>query len=214
MRTNKKLAQKYKGEKFAFVVDGKCESWYIQMLKRNERKLNIALKPELPQKKTLSFQYNRAIELSCDYDKVFWIVDFDVIIRETRQTKKGEKSPLQEFKEYHEKLTKNYKEKIVTVINNPCLEFWYLLHFVETSKYFDTYEKLEKVLREHLAGYNKTKEFHTKQNNDIYLRLKLFLNEAIKNAGKLPNFDFDNPCTGLTQMHLLFETKEMKEAVK
>lgn len=214
MRKSKKILSKSKGKEFAFIVDGECEFWYIQMLSRNEPSINVTLKPDLPQKKTPLEQYTRAIDLSDDYDKVFWIVDLDVIIRETNQAGKGKKSALQEFKECYKKLLKNHKEKIVVIINNPCLEYWYLLHFVETSKYFDSYEKLEKPLKKHLVGYNKTKKFHTKQDKDIYLQLKPFLKNAIKNAKKLNEFDFNNPCTGMTQMQLLFDTKEMKATVK
>ena len=212
MRRNEKLSQKSK--RFAFVVDGECEFWYVQMLKRNEQTINVTLEPKLPQKKTLSEQYNLVVELSDNYDKVFWIVDFDVIIRETDQAKKGKKTALKEFEEHYEKLTRKYREKVTVIINNPCLEYWYLLHFVETSKYFDTYEKLERELKKHLANYSKSKEFHTKQNNDIYLQLKPFINTAITNAKKLSVFDFSNPRSGITQMQLFFETKEMTEIIK
>jgi hypothetical protein len=65
--------------KFAAIVDGDCESWYLQMLRRNEKNIKVDLKPEIPQKKKLKEQYERVIEQSKHYDKVFWIVDFDVI---------------------------------------------------------------------------------------------------------------------------------------
>jgi len=74
---------------FAFIVDGECEIWYLQMLKRNEKAIKADIKPEIPQKKKLSDQYEMVIEYSKDYDKVFWIVDFDVITLETTFSKKG-----------------------------------------------------------------------------------------------------------------------------
>lgn len=52
---------------FAFVVDGKAEVWYLQMLKRNEqnsRNVQVRIKPEIPQKKSIKEQYNLAISLS------------------------------------------------------------------------------------------------------------------------------------------------------
>lgn len=36
---------------YAFVVDGSCEVWYLDMLKRNERELVISIEPKIPQKK-------------------------------------------------------------------------------------------------------------------------------------------------------------------
>jgi hypothetical protein len=79
--------------KFALVVDGDCEFWYINMLKRNEKSISVDLKPEIPQRKKLSDQYKKVIELSNDYDKVFWVIDFDVINSETRIAKKKELKP-------------------------------------------------------------------------------------------------------------------------
>ena len=82
---------------FAMVVDGDDESWYLQMLRRNERNIKVTLRPELPQKKTLNEQYLRVIELANDYDKVFWIIDCDVVKAETRTAKKGTETAQQEL---------------------------------------------------------------------------------------------------------------------
>ncbi len=79
MRKSRTIPIKSK-PKFAFVVDGECEFWYIQMLKRNERQINVDLKPEIPQRKKLSELYQKVIDLSKDYDKVFWIIDFDALL--------------------------------------------------------------------------------------------------------------------------------------
>ena len=209
MRKNRTIPIKSK-PKFAFVVDGECEFWYIQMLKRNERQINVDLKPEIPQRKKLSELYKKVIELSKDYDKVFWIIDFDVINSETRTSKKGTKTALQEFREYCLIIESKY-ENIFVAINNPCLEFWMLLHFETTSKYFDTCDNASKQLKKHLKDYNKSQQFFTKQDNDIYLKLKPFLNKAISNANKLKHFDFENPHTALAQMQIFFETNEIKK---
>ena len=73
MRTNKKISQPTKSV-FSFVVDGNCEYWYLQMLKRNERSLKIHLLPEFYNKKTLEEQYKRVLELAKVSEKVFWIL--------------------------------------------------------------------------------------------------------------------------------------------
>ncbi len=53
MRNSRETA--LKGSKtFAVVVDGETEVWYLQMLKRNERKLNVNIEPKLPSKKSIS----------------------------------------------------------------------------------------------------------------------------------------------------------------
>jgi hypothetical protein len=209
MRKNRSIPFKNK-PKFAFVVDGDCEFWYIQMLKRNERSINVDLKPEIPQRKKLFDQYKKVIELSKDYDKVFWIIDFDVINSETRKVKKGVKTALQEFKEYYDVIKKEHKD-VQTIINNPCLEYWILLHFEPTSKYFDNCEGATKQLKKHLMDYNKSQLYYTKQDNDIYLKLKPYLNKAISNAKKLEEFNFDNPHSGMSQMQFFFEIEEIRK---
>jgi RloB-like protein len=211
MRKNRAIPIKSK-PKFAFVVDGECEFWYIQMLKRNERQINVDLKPEIPQRKKLSDQYKKVIELSNDYDKVFWIVDFDVIISETRKSKKGSKTALQEFKEYCITIENNH-ENVLVIISNPCLEFWILLHFEPVSKYYETCDSVSKQLKKHLIDYNKSQHYFTKKDNDIYLKLKPHLNKAITNAKKLIEFDFDNPYTAICQMNLFFEIEEIKNVL-
>jgi hypothetical protein len=143
MRRSKKIPFANK-VKFAIIVDGDCESWYLQMLKRNEKLINVDLKPEIP-----------------------------------------------------------------IIINNPCLEFWFLLHFESTSKFFNNCEEANKQLKKYLPDYKKSSKYFTKQDNDIYIKLKPKLKNAISNANRLKDFDLDNPYSAITQMQLLFETSEL-----
>ncbi|MCH7408176.1 RloB family protein [Belliella sp. DSM 111904] len=77
---------------FAFVVDGETEIWYLQMLKRNERQLRLNIKPEIPNKKSIQDQFELVENLAeSEYSKVFWIIDLDTIIKESRETRKGKK---------------------------------------------------------------------------------------------------------------------------
>ncbi len=204
MRLSKKVPLKGK-PKYAVVVDGECEFWYIQMLKRHEKLISVDLKPEIPQKKKLSEQYSKVIELTKDYDKVYWVVDFDVINKETQDAKKGTKTALQEFKEYYDNIKKGSKDIAVVIINNPCFEYWILLHFETTSKFYHSYDELIKQLKKHLDDYEKSQRYFTKQNKDIYLRLLPRLPIAISNTEKLKHFDLDSPNSGISQMHHLFE---------
>lgn len=208
MRKTRPLPFKNKPS-FAIVVDGETEYWYFQMLVRNEKdKLNVSIKPELPSKKSLYDQFQLVKKLAEDYTKTFWIIDLDVILRETREAKKGSKTKIQEFTEYVKYIHKKYEKSVAIIINNPCLEFWLLLHFEGTSKYFDTCEGAEKHLKKYLKDYEKTQKYYTKQNNDIYLRLKPSLAEALKNAKALKLFDAENPNVGISEMQLFFEANE------
>jgi hypothetical protein len=192
---------------FAVVVDGECEVWYLQMLKRNERSIVVNIEPKIPQRKKLSEQFEMVIKLSEDYTKVFWIIDFDVIASETKNAKIRSKTALRSFLGYKKTIDKKHKN-IVIVVNNPCLEFWFLLHFEATSRYFDSCESVEKPLKTHLKDYEKTQKYYTKQDNDIYLRLKPKLAEALKNAKVLKLFDGENPNKAMSEMQLFFEATE------
>lgn len=177
---------------FAFVVDGETEIWYLQMLKRNERQLRLNIEPKIPQKKSIEEQFKLVVNLSKrEYLKVFWLIDLDTIIKESRETPKGKKKPLQVFIEFRKTIKQEYKN-VIFIINNPCLEFWFILHFEKISKLFDTCAKAEIELKRYLKDYEKTQKYFTKQDNDIYIKLKRFLKTAINNSECLGRFDVSN----------------------
>jgi len=200
MRKSKNIS-KPKKSVFSFVVDGKCELWYLQLMKHHES-LNINLEPKLPQKKKLHDQFELAKTLVEESETVFWIVDFDTVLKETQETKKVNQTPLQEFQELYKKCKNN--EKIVVIVNNPCLEYWFLQHFEQTSKYFATYKKLENSLKKHLSDYEKTEKYYKGSQQDIYQKLKPNLPAAITNAESLGEFTFDNAQIGMAEMYKIF----------
>lgn len=210
MRKTKKIAPKT-NPVFAIVVDGETEIWYLQMLKRNERNIRVSIKPEIPNKKSLKEQYDLVCNLSeKEFTKVFWLIDLDAVIKEANETPKGKKSPLEIFTEYRTSLTKKFKNVIV-IVNNPCLEFWFLLHYEKTSKYLNTCSRAENKLKKHLRNYEKTQKFFTKQNDDIYLKLQPKLKDAIKNSLSLGVFDIKEPKKAMSEMELLFQSGELKK---
>jgi hypothetical protein len=214
MRSNRTVPKKKKPN-LAIVVDGQTEFWYFQMLVRNERdKLNVQIKPELPSKKSLVDQFKLVKLLSEDYTKTFWIIDLDVVLKETREAKKGEKTRIKELAEYIDIIDEKFAEKIKVIINNPCLEFWLLLHFEPTSKFFGTCAGAEQQLKKHLKDYEKTEKYFTKQNNDIYLRLKPYLKNALINIKKLTSFDIQESNRAMSEMQLFFEAEEFGELYK
>jgi len=154
MRKPKKIIHKT-NPSFALVVDGETEVWYLQMLKRNERNLRVSIKPEIPNKKSVEEQYNLVCDLSGkEFKKVFWVIDLDTVIKEDNEAPKGKKSPLKTFEEYRTDLITNYPN-VVVIVNNPCIEFWFLLHFEKTSKYFDTCSSAETQLKKTLEELRK-----------------------------------------------------------
>ncbi|GHU62272.1 hypothetical protein FACS1894123_02920 [Bacteroidia bacterium] len=138
---------------------------------------------------------------------MFWIIDLDNISKETNEAKKGEMTALQQFKEHYRQVPEN----VIVIINNPCLEFWFLLHYKQTTKYFATYSDLGKELKKHLPNYQKTEKYFKKSRQDIYQHLKPLLETAINNAKQTGNFDFDNICKGISEMHKIFEKLQIQK---
>ena len=203
MRREKKIQTK---QAFAVVVDGETEYWYLQMLKHNEPNIPFNIKPQILQKKNINQQYDLVTALlEDDYDKVFWIVDLDVLLKEERE-KRNSTSSLQQFLNYYKSLSK--QKKIVVIVNNPCLEYWFLLHFQMTNKVFTACTNAEKQVSQHLQGYEKTEKFF-KNDNDIYKQLKPYLQTAKENATALGSFDTYNHSKAMCEMPLLFNTLQL-----
>lgn len=78
-------------KKFSIIVDGETELWYFQLMKQYES-LPIDIMPEIPKRKSLQAQYETVLENAKHYDTVFWLIDYDAILKEDRETKKGQNS--------------------------------------------------------------------------------------------------------------------------
>ncbi len=191
-------------KKFTILVDGETEIWYFQMMKKHET-LPVDIKPDLPAKKKLKDQYDEVLEYAKHSDKVIWMLDFDTLIKEESETKAKGKSKIQEFRGYISKLKKF--DNVEVLVNTPCLEYWYLLHFTETGKYFPNCESVVKELKKHdcLNDYIKTQEYYKKKNNDIYKRLKELQKDAIVRAKKLGDFDLNNIETAKAEIYKVFD---------
>lgn len=179
------------------------------MMKRHERLPRIDIKPELPAKKKLKEQFETVRENARYYDHVIWLIDLDTILRENAQSKAGQKSKLQEFKEYVERLARY--DNVNVLVNTPCLEFWFLLHLKSTRKFYAECEGISKELRKNslLSDYEKSERYYKKSFNDIYLKLKPHLPTAMANAANLGKFDFREPYVAKAEIYAVFEMLEM-----
>lgn len=205
------------GPSYALVVDGETEVWYFQMMKQYEeknRKIRINVKPEIPQNKTLEGQFELVKELAgSEYNRVFWIVDLDTIQKETREAKRGKEAVIKTFIQLRQELLDNHKN-VCVIVNNPCLEYWYLLHFKSIVRQFDNCSKVEEALSGYIHDYQKTERFFKKDHNDIYTRLRPHLIHAIENSKRHGDFDIDNPEKAMCQMHDFFTCEELQTHFK
>jgi hypothetical protein len=194
---------------YAIVVDGKTEIWYLELLRQVEQLHNVQIKPELPKKKKLKEIYAFVLDLTNDYDKVIWILDLDTIIKEGKESKKGLKEMMGIIGKYKKTIE---KKQALLIVNTPCLEEWFLMHFEYSGKYYPDCSSVERHLKEkYIPDYEKTQKMYKKKNNDIYSRLKPNLKTGLENAKKLGEFDLTNPEKAKTEMYKLFDFLGIQE---
>jgi len=174
MRKPEKLRRELKTS-ILIYGDGETEKWYFQAYNRYlkniyGRDLKIKITPEFPKRKKLK-EIKEEIKKSLgSYDKIFWIVDFDKIIDDKK---------IKSFIEIENELSG--LNKVVIIKNNPCLEYWFYLHF----KYIDRKDNCHnfvKELKEFLPEYNKSERYFLKENDDIFTKLEDKCKFAIENS--------------------------------
>lgn len=192
-----KRQKRYFRRVYSIIVDGETEKWYLDLLKEHEkyRLPRIDIEPKIPKKKKLTDLEELICSNAEKYDMVFWIVDLDAIRHDGQ---------MDSFLDLVRKLRKI--KNIRVLVNNPCLEFWLLLHLKETSRIFPQCCKVERELRKHpvLKNYEKTEKYY-KSGNDIYKTLRPNLDSAIENAKKLGELSFEEPHLAIAEMNQIFE---------
>lgn len=167
------MARYTKTKKFkpaiAVIGEGITEQIYFAQLKQYEE-INFTLKPALPKHSSIKSIVDKAIELiEKEYDHVFCVFDLDEVNR----------NPV--IRKEYERLKRDYaNDRISFIENNPCMEFWFLLHYRRTNRQFENYNQLEKTLKQHIPDYEKTKKYLTAKN--IYAFLKEHQSTAKENA--------------------------------
>ena len=69
---------------------------------------------------------------------------------------------------------------IQIALSNPCFEFWYLLHFQYTTKFFKDYPAVKNALTTYLPDYEKA--------GDVYNQLAEHTAIAIQNAKRVEQY--------------------------
>jgi hypothetical protein len=204
MKRNHKQRKGTGKKAISIIVDGKTEIWYLQMMKEHESLKSIYIKPELPTKKKLEELFEYVIVNSKDYSQVIWIIDFDTILKEERESKVGSKSKITELKEYLSKI--EHVKNISVLVNTPCLEYWYLQHLKDSGRYYDNCNEVCKEFKNTiLKDYEKTERYYKRKNADIYKTLKPYQKHAIQNSKKLGNFNIDMPKQGKAELYKIFD---------
>jgi hypothetical protein len=144
------------------LVDGESEISYINNIKTS----NLKVLPEIPKNKSLKEMYKLFREKAKEFDIVFWIIDLDVVIRENN---------LSILKDY----IKNYEDNII--INNPCLEYWFYLHFPQGRNFNNSCDDVISSLKK-IDDFFKNYTKSSKNIKKLAEYLKPRLSVACKNA--------------------------------
>ena len=199
----------------ALVVDGQDEKWYIDRVKAHypcNALKSIRIRPELPERKKVQELFDFAEnKLNEEYTYVVLIIDMDEPLKDSKE--------INTFQDLYEKYiaahnnslvgrqkTKyGWMNKLLLIVNNPCLEYWYLLHYRKTTKFFADFAELQTELRRipELSQYKKCENYYN-CHPDIYIRLER--NNGLINArNNAVPFNISNCKTqGCSEMNLMF----------
>lgn len=156
----------------AVVGDGFTESIYFTDLRDTERPDNLRIIPDFPGRiGSFTGVLDRAIELRENYDRVYALVDMDAVIAQQQQYN------------YQQQKAAAIRAGVMVLENNPCFEFWLLLHFRQTGRLFHNCGQVVAELRRYLPGYNKG--LRSLEAARLFANLRDRLPQAMANAAML-----------------------------
>ncbi|NPE29034.1 RloB domain-containing protein [Methanococcoides sp. SA1] len=139
-KSRKRLLRK----SIAVLGDGRTEQYYLRHLKEIKG-FKYAIKPSLFDCINLK-EAEEIIDSLIDdeYGLIVFFTDYDTIINQGR---------LVEFNKLKEKFNNN--TGVLICESMPSIEYWFLLHFVKTTKEFTNAEQAFKDLKKHLGSFSK-----------------------------------------------------------
>ena len=125
-----------------------------------------------------AISYKKEEQISIEYGDSTWIVaDGDVDYKTQNALNTKNQKLLDARKRAHAK-------NIEIIISNPCFEFWYLLHFMYSTKHFNDYRSVQAELNKYIPNYEKSK--------DIYSQLSSYTGKATEHAKQIERSHINN----------------------
>ncbi len=144
--------------KVAIVGEGETEWYYFTDMRHFER-FSFKVEPELPKHSDFKTIINTARKKRDEgYDLVFCVLDMDRISNDEKERK--------DYVSWKSKKSANRNIEFIETM--PCIELWFLLHFLEnhSSRIYLNYEQVKKPLKKFIPNYDKTASFL--RNSQIY----------------------------------------------
>lgn len=122
--------------------------------------------------------YKKEEQISIEYGDSTWIVADGDIDFKTQGALDTKNKKLLHARE------KARSKDIEIIISNPCFEFWYLLHFMYSTKHFNDYRSVQAELNKYIPNYEKSK--------DIYPQLSPYTGKATEHAKRIEKSHINN----------------------
>ncbi len=159
----RKIKQKSFHKRVAIIGEGLTEWFYFNSLRQTER-FKFDLKPELPKRS----EFRELIKLARQkkeegYDLVYIVLDMDRMIQNASE----------KHAYFNEKSKTKKNSGIHFIESMPCIELWFLLHFLKaySSRTYQSFEEIKPRLEKYYPEYEKSLKFFRKT------KLYDFLNE-------------------------------------
>lgn len=162
------------------IADGQDEKWYIEKVKEHYKPnvlRRISIKPDLFQRKKVSDLFDEAeSKLGEGYTQVILIVDFDEIGKNRQELNKFSNyfNQYVSIKAQNTKSSRKYAwmKNMILIVNSPCIEYWYLLHYKNTTKFYSNFSdlKIDLLTINEFKCYKKNQSYY-RQTPDIFSRL-------------------------------------------
>lgn len=163
--------RKLKNPTITIIGEGATERYYFTHLKRL-RGYNYICKPRNFTEQTFD-EMQRQIDRVLDDDGIAVCV-FDADVTRTRPSDKVK----------YEAMQRKYADipSVILCDSMPSIEFWFLLHFMNTNRYFATSDDVIAVLRRFIPDFSKQQSFLSKDGWVAGLLSDNRLEAAIANA--------------------------------
>lgn len=154
------------------VGEGLTERMYFDYIRKN-RRYTFTLKPDLPGHTDYAHIFKKAKQLVKNgFDLVFCVLDIDSILKN---------GMIDTFTQECKRLPKT----IIPVTSNPCIEFWFLLHFMNKpkSRVYESCQRLiEDSLQTYVPTYEKTETYFRTSHLFTLMEEQNGLDKALENA--------------------------------
>lgn len=176
-----------KNPMITIIGEGATERYYFTHLKRL-RGYNYVCKPRNFTEQTFDEMQKQIDRVLADNGIAVCVFDADVT-----RTRPAEKI---KYDDMRRKYAKN--PSVILCDSMPSIEFWFLLHYLNTNRYFATSDDVITVLRRFIPNFSKHQSFLSKEVWVSELLTDGKISQAITRAKEL------NAGESYTNLHLLF----------